>query len=56
MCSLEAQALEPLKALEENARLDEIQSNVLFLLVVSRSNAIAEDRGLFAGAFDDSRP
>jgi cytochrome c peroxidase len=53
--SLEAQALEPLKAFEE-MRGGTYPEERAVPAVVSRLNAIAEYRRLFAGAFDESRP
>src|SRR5688500_16838856 len=53
--SLEAQALEPVKAFEE-MRGGTYPEERAVPAVVSRLNAIAEYRRLFAGAFDESRP
>ena len=51
---LEAQALEPLKALDE-MRGGTYPEDRAVPAVVSRLNAIAEYRQLFAGAFDEKQ-
>ena len=53
--SLEAQALEPLKALEE-MRGDAHPEDRAVPTAVSRLNAIAEYRRLFARAFGEAGP